>query len=93
MKWLTNKQQSVVDQNKKPNPKFRKQVQFAWLPVDCSDGYSRWLERVVVYSEWDEKLFNLQVHMVTRAGIVPRFSSFRTYRITPYVSSDFKKAV
>jgi hypothetical protein len=42
-----------------PAKRYRTRVAFAWLPVRCMDGQTRWLERVLVHevylTDWKDE--------------------------------------
>jgi hypothetical protein len=49
MKWQTNPARRLPEVGDKKTKRV-----FAWLPVDCTDGTTRWLEPVVATYEYQE---------------------------------------
>jgi hypothetical protein len=41
MRWRTNKDGDM-----------RERIIFAWLPIPCEDGHTRWMTRVRVVEKW-----------------------------------------
>jgi hypothetical protein len=44
MKWLTPAQPKHGDK--------RRQKKFAWFPIKCDDGTTRWLETIYIEETW-----------------------------------------
>lgn len=44
MEWLTTRKKGFE----------RRRIKFAWLPIECDDGLTRWLQRVEVVERFWE---------------------------------------